>query len=75
VLLPKIEVHLELAFLIGLRIIPSMSAAPKFLSAMEAGDPKAADELLPLVYERAEIVRKFAERILACFCQGSCSSG
>jgi RNA polymerase sigma factor (TIGR02999 family) len=55
-------VLVELAFLLGLRIMPSMSDLTQFLSAMEAGDPKAADELLPLVYDE---LRRLAAAKLA----------
>src|SRR5262245_28868307 len=51
VIITKIEMLLKLAFLPGLRIIASMSDVTQFFSAMDAGDPKAADELLALVYD------------------------
>ena len=45
------KLRLKLAFLHWLRIIPTMSDVTRLLGAMDAGDPKAADELLPLVYD------------------------
>ncbi len=40
---------------------PQMSAVTRLLSAIEAGDPSAAEQLLPLVYE--ELRRLAAQRV------------
>jgi hypothetical protein len=42
--------------------VPLMSAVTRVLSAMEQGDPHAAEQLLPLVYEE---LRKLAAQKLA----------
>jgi RNA polymerase sigma factor (TIGR02999 family) len=42
---------IKLAFAWEYRIIAPMSGVTQSLGAMDAGDPKAAEELLPLVYE------------------------
>ena len=47
----------EPAFAQGSHIIPAMSDVTQLLNAIDAGDPKAADQLLPLVYEE---LRKLA---------------
>jgi RNA polymerase sigma factor (TIGR02999 family) len=49
-----------------LRIVP-MSDVTQLLSAIDAGDPKAADQLLPLVYEE---LRKLAAQRMASEAQG-----
>ena len=54
--------QLALAFVRDSCIIASMPDATQFLRAMDAGDPKAADELLPLVYEE---LRRLAARKMA----------
>src|SRR3954467_15796163 len=47
----------KLAFACGLGKIAPMSDVTQLLNAIDAGDPKAADQLLPLVYEE---LRKLA---------------
>src|SRR5262245_44496029 len=44
------------------RAVPPMSEVTRILSAIEQGDPSAAEELLPLVYDE---LRKLAARKLA----------
>lgn len=46
----------------GLRQAPAMSDVTRILSAIEQGDPHAADQLLPLVYDE---LRKLAARKLS----------
>src|ERR1700730_15510150 len=43
-------------------LVPPMSEVPSILSAIEQGDPHAAEQLLPLVYEE---LRKLAAQKLA----------
>src|SRR5882757_4297482 len=43
-------------------LVPSMHEVTRILSAIEQGDPKAADQLLPLVYDE---LRKLAAQKLA----------
>jgi hypothetical protein len=53
-----------------------MSDATQFLGAMDAGDPKAAEELLPLVYEelRRIAAAKMAHEAAGQPDSASCSS-
>jgi len=55
-------VHLEARSRIAISYDPLMSDVTQLLNAIDAGDPKAADQLLPLVYEE---LRKLAARKMA----------
>jgi len=58
---------LALAFARDSCIIAPMSDATQFLGAMDAGEPKAAEELLPLVYNelRRLAAHKMANEVRA----------
>lgn len=56
------ETALCLAFQGGLSYAPAMSDVTQLLQAIDAGEPKAAEELLPLVYEE---LRKLAAAKMA----------